>query len=209
MRRTILIFLIALAPALVNAQVVEDCIGITNDSYRLACFDSLFRGTASSTIQQAIGSNNHSAGVWDVSIDVNPFDDKRRVVLINSSSEGQNSFGEPILLAIRCISGRTDVLIDWDEHLGFEIDTRSSVRYRIGKDEAISSMWNISSDDEATFYPGNSVRLIEQMIAVDRTSTDGTFVAQITPLGGSSITAIWNLYGLAEAVEPMREACGW
>ncbi len=70
-------------------------------------------------------------------------------------------------------------------------------------------MWDKSSDDEATFYPGNSVLLIEQMIEVDNTSTDGTFVAQITPTGGSSITAIWNLYGLAEAVAPLREACGW
>lgn len=207
MCRKILTLLIALAPVLVSGQTVEDCIGITNDSYRLECFDNLFGDAGRPAIQQLFGSNSRATGVWDVSIDVNPLDDTRQVVLINSSSEGQNSLGEPILLAIRCISGRTDVLVDWDEHLGF--DTRSSIRYRVGRDEAISSMWDMSSDDEATFYPGNSVRLIEQMIEVDRTSTDGTFVAQIMPTGGSSITAIWNLYGLAEAVEPMREACGW
>lgn len=207
MFRTILALLIVFAPVYGNGQTVEDCIGITNDSYRLACFDNLFGDAGNSGSQPIIGSNSRTTGVWDVSIDVNPLDDTSRVVLFNSSSEGQNSLGDPILLAIRCISGSVDVLIDWAEFMGF--DTRTSVRYRVGREDAVSTMWNMSSDDEATFYPGNSVRLIEQMIAVDRTSSDGTFVAQVFPTGGSSITAIWNLYGLTEAAEPLRDACGW
>lgn len=207
MYRTILALLIVFAPVRGNGQAVEDCVGITNDSYRLACFDNLFGDAGNSGSQPITGSNSRTTGVWDVSIDVNPLDDTPRVVLFNSSSEGQSSLGDPILLGIRCVSGSVDILINWAEFVGF--DTRTSVRYRVGREDAISTMWNMSSDNEATFYPGNGIRLIEQMIAVDRTSSDGTFVAQVFPAGGNSITAIWNLYGLTEAVEPLRDACGW
>ncbi|MCY4016883.1 MAG: type VI secretion system-associated protein TagO [Gammaproteobacteria bacterium] len=207
MRKVLLALLVLLVPMASQGQSAEDCVQITNDAYRLACFDNLFGNGSGATSQQASGRTSQSSGVWDVGVDVNPLDDTQRVVLFNSSAEGQNSLGDPILLAIRCISGRTDVLIDWGEYLGF--DARPSVRYRVGREDAVSSMWNKSSDEEATFFPGNSVSLIMRMVAVDETATDGAFVAQVTPTGESAITAVWNLYGLAEAVEPMREACGW
>lgn len=96
--RTILALLIVFAPVCGNGQTVEDCVGITNDSYRLACFDNLFGDTGNSGSQPITGSNSRTTGVWDVSIDVNPLNDTPRVVLFNSSA----SMNEPKKNSIIC-----------------------------------------------------------------------------------------------------------
>jgi len=62
----LLALLVSLAPIASQGQSAEDCVEITNDSYRLACFDNLFGDGNGSTSQQATNATSQSTGVWDV-----------------------------------------------------------------------------------------------------------------------------------------------
>ena len=205
MFRTILALLIVFAPVYGNGQTAEDCIGITNDSYRLACFDNLFGSQRSEADEPGIASTNNT-GVWQVNIEEDPFDDTTQVLLLNDSSQGTSNVGVPFVLGIVCNSGNTDVLIAWEEFLG--LDDGIYVQYRVGKQEAQTSMWELYGNGEFTYYAGNSVELIQQMLEIDGDSTDGVFTAQAIGDYGGGI-AVWNLYGLTEAIAPLRQACSW
>src|SRR5256886_15776047 len=72
---------------------------------------------------------------------------------------------------------------------------------RLGAGEAKNQKWPLSTDNKATFYPGDAAAFLEQLLAADR------LVAQTTPYGESPITAVFDLAGLSAAVEALRG--GW
>lgn len=55
-----------------------------------------------------------------------------------------------------------------------------------------------------TFYPGSgAIGFIKELMDADR------FVAQVTPYNDNPVTAIFDLTGLNQAVQPLQETCGW
>ena len=177
---------------------IASCANIEDDSERLICFDQLAseRGLASQPVNGANSGN--TTGDWLVDVDVNPIDDSTTVTLILEASEGSSSYGDPIYILARCMSGDTDVFISWDDYLGRE----ANVLTRVGDDQAVTQRWSMSTDQTATFHP-QPINFLKELM----TSTQ--LVAQITPYNESPTTAIFKINGLSEAVEPLRQECGW
>lgn len=60
-----------------------------------------------------------------------------------------------------------------------------------------------SSDNSATFYPGDHEELIKRLAVSKR------LVARTQPYNESPVTAVFDLTSIREAVTPVREACGF
>jgi type VI secretion system protein VasI len=88
----------------------------------------------------------------------------------------------------------------WNDYLGSD---RIAVTTRIGDQEAETKRWSLSTDNSATFYPGNDTDFIRAMFAGDR------LVAQTTPYNESPVTAVFNTTGLETAITDLRKTCGW
>jgi type VI secretion system protein VasI len=174
-----------------------DCAKDSNDVSRLVCYDTLAKtrneSRPSAVVYPDVNDN------WRVQQQKNPIDDSTTVSLVNVATEGESSFGRPIGLVIRCMSGATTLYINWNDYLGSE----ASVLTRIGTSEATRQRWPLSTDNEATFYPRDAVGFVKELMTADR------LVAQVTPYNENPVTAVWNVAGLASAVEPLRKACNW
>jgi len=113
--------------------------------------------------------------------------------------EGKSVYGKPIILIIRYKEKEDELYIGWDDYLGSE----AYVKYRIGKNDAITTRWSLSTNSKATFFKGDVVKLIRKLFEVD------SFVAQITPYNENPITAIFDVRGLKNAIEPFNNVVHW
>ncbi|MBK5970470.1 MULTISPECIES: type VI secretion system-associated protein TagO [Thiorhodovibrio] len=139
-------------------------------------------------------------GKWDVSVKTNPLDDSKTVSLYLAASSGVSRWGKPIWLVLTCKSNRTDLYINWNDYLGSDAP---EVIFRIGLNKAKIGRWSISTDNEATFYPGGTISIIKEIMR------SSSFVAQVTPYNESPVTAIFETTGLSNAIKPLRETCLW
>jgi hypothetical protein len=139
-------------------------------------------------------------GKWEVSIDRNPLDDSATVVASLTADSGTSGFGDPVTLLLRCNSSQTDAYIFWDDYLGSD---DPSVTYRMGESPSLTSRWSLSTNSQATFFPGSDKDFIRELMTVER------FVAQTTPYNESPVTAIFDVGGVEGATAELRNACGW
>lgn len=163
---------------------------------RLACYDQLARACG-----LLASSPDKDNGKWVVHVETNPLDDSKTVLLTLTADTGATRLGEKVELVLRCKSRKTEVFIIWNDYLGSGFST--DVTWRVGDSPATTAEWDISTSNESTFYPYDAIAFIGQLIGVSR------LVAQVTPYNESPITAVFDLRGLANAVRPLREACGW
>ena len=103
-------------------------------------------------------------------------------------------------LILRCKSKATDLYVNWNNFLGSD---EATVTTRIGREPASKKAWTLSTDNQASFYPGSPVGFIKQLMAGD------TLVAMTVPYNESPVTATFVISGLADKIEPLRKACGW
>jgi hypothetical protein len=160
-------------------------------------------GTSSSTgidIDSLVASNRPAAPTWTVNESINPVDDSPTAVLSLEASSGTSRMGTPPSLYLRCSSKKTDAFINWHDFMGSD---EVSVTSRLGKNEAQTRTWSLSTDNTATFYPGSAVQFIKALAAVD------TVVFRSTPYNESPVTAVFAVKGLAEKLGPLQKACGW
>ena len=177
---------------------IAKCAAVEGSLTRLNCYDQLAESLGL-TPETTTLSSGPGEGNWRVSIDTNPIDDSRTVVLALTADEVSSTYGEPISLILRCQSNNTEVYINWNSYLGSEAD----VTTRVGDAPAQTRRWPLSTDSKATFYPGGDISFINSLMESDQ------FVAQVTPYSESPVTAVFNTAGLEKAVEPLRETCNW
>lgn len=199
--RKLLFFLGALLAA-TNVYAIDDasfesCAAMQEDTARLLCFDNLAKANGY-TRNQSQDSSVDGVGDWIVDVEVNPIDDTTTVTLILEATSGTSVYGDPVYFFARCMSGETDVFISWDDYLGRE----ANVLTRVGEEEATTQKWGMSTDQTATFHP-KPVAFLKDMMSTDR------LVAQVTPYNESPVTAIFQISGLSQALEPLREECEW
>ncbi len=173
-------------------HLLQTCADYIDDTDRLQCYDLWW--------SLAGASGGEATDQWDIQESINPIDDSKTVVLSNSSTEGRSNFGRSILLILRCRSNDTDLYINWGDYLGSD---SPNVLIRVGSDEAETTRWNISTDNEATFYPFDAITFIRRLMTAE------TLVAQTTPYNENPTTAVWDLSGLSDAIRPLSLACEW
>jgi len=151
-------------------------------------------------------------GKWLVAKKINPrgdpIDDTTTIIFQLESDSGKSANGKPIYLILqyerRYRSETTDVIIDWNSYL----KSSPKVMYKFGNQEAFRRNAGLSTDDEATFYhywqdysgnPTGSIDFIRHLMKVDR------LVAQLTPYNEIPITAVFDVRGLKETIEPYND----
>ena len=139
---------------------------------------------------------------WRARAEVSALDDSINVVLINQSINTiPDRFGRQnhAQLSLRCQEGRTEVLINWGQF----ITTQSArVTTRLGAGEAQTSEWNMSSNHEATFHR-RPIDHIRELLEANEV------LYQVTPHGQNPVRASFELYGLADEIDTLRQSCGW
>ena len=201
MRALRLLFVLSV-PAGLSAQDVTaeiaQCAAIEGALQRLDCFDQLARELGVDSPQPASPADGVKVGSWEVSDEINPLDDTRSVRLGQIAESGQSSMGSSIALVLMCQSGETDLAINWSDYLGSEV----RVTTRVGRQRAETKRWNLSTNSQASFYPDNAREFIlTELMNADR------FIAQTTPYNENPVTAVFDLTGLSQAIEPLLEAC--
>lgn len=194
--------LCALVPLIAHGsadQVLDQCAKVKRDTDRLACFDRVVKGRESA--QTVVGSPA-STGKWKVTKEVDPISGKMVYRARLQADSGVGSYGDPIVMEARCSSDRPDlpqVLIDWRTYLG-----RSPIEteYRLGQEQAIRTTLNLSTDGQATFFPG-AVPMLRWIEVED------SFAIRLTPYGSSPLTAVFDIRGAKAAFADNRAACGW
>ena len=177
-------------------QPIGRCAIQDGDLQRLVCYDSIAKRLGYTRTPSA--TNVAGSGEWRLSTEQNPIDDTRTVTLSLAATSGQSRLGDAVRLIVRCQSGKIHAFIIWSSYLGLE---KTLVTTRLGPGDAKTQPWPLSTDNQATFYPGNDAAFLEQLLSSDR------LVAQTTPYSESPITAVFELAGLSAAVKPLREVC--
>lgn len=142
-----------------------------------------------------------AAGDWIIGdIEQDPLTDEATALVYLESESGTSAFGNPVVLIIRCSNGATELFINWRDYLGSD---PPRVTTRIGDTPAETDLWDLSTSNDATFYPGRDVGYIRSMFG------ETTFVAQTQPYNEGNVTAVFNITGIEDALVNVREACSW
>lgn len=184
-----------------HAQDASSCVSIENSEERLQCFDQAF-ATPEEPTTPDIESD------WSVRTDVSPLDDSKSVYLsVTSMSPIMGRYGrlETGTLYIRCFENTTSLFTLWGGH--FMSDNRGGGRvdYRIDDNPAAHVSMQESSDNEALglWNGGVSIPFIKRLFGGEK------IFMRASPFNESPVEMTFNISGLEEAIEPLREACGW
>lgn len=186
-------------------EQVTACSAVAGEADRLACFDAVASGAAPAPPGPAL--DDAGDGAWTIATQVNPLDDTPTVTLGLPATTALSRFGRPITLVVRCQSGRTEASVLWHDFLGTDAPAFQgrwkNVVARLGDEPAVTAPWPTSVDEVSTLMPEPVVDTLRRMAA------EATFVAQTAPLNATPVTAEFDLTGMAEALRPLADACGW
>ncbi|MDT4849754.1 Type VI secretion system VasI, EvfG [compost metagenome] len=102
-------------------------------------------------------------------------------------------------MTVRCSNNATEMYINWNDFLGSDAYTT----FRVDKEQASKSNWQLSTDKVAAFYPGSPVPLLKKIAG------SSSFVASVTPYNESPVTAVFDTAGASSAFTDIRKGCGW
>ncbi len=191
------IFFTANSHADIDKKEYAKCAAIKGDLSRLECYDNLAQ-TKKLDGRQVQPTSIKDKGKWLVSIDINPIDDSKTVMLILDADSGKNRWGKPVSLIARCKSNSTELYISWNDYLGGEVD----VLTRVGDNKAITKRWGLSTDKKASFH-NKPISFLNEMLTAPK------LIAQVTPYNENPLTVVFNTAGLESAIKPLRETCSW
>ena len=148
-------------------------------------------------------------GKWILRTETNPVDGTETtsatLPAVEDGSRGRSS----IELVLRCESNQTMILIDWGEYLRSDSPT---VTTRVDSLPPATAKWSRSPDKRASIYkPLGPKNTREQRIKSFARQLLGAekLAARLLPNEGSSVTAVFELHGVAAALKSVRRACGW
>lgn len=138
---------------------------------------------------------------WRVNTTTHPADGSTTVVLYRGAMEvrAHSALHTPILY-VRCKRGATELYIDWHDYIP---GSTHQVTTRLDRGPTQARMWSLSRSNVATFYPDSPVDFLQALMQADLLYTEAT------PYNTSPVTAVFDVEGLAEAIQPLRTQCGW
>lgn len=160
-----------------------------------ALVEALFESSGRAVPDREASSSRSGSSVtdrWIVNVDTDPLSDETVVFFAVTASSGGNRYGEAPVLALRHSGSAQDVYIVWHDYLAEE---RQIIEYRIGEGRTQRRGWPVSTDNEATFYPGDVGEFVRELAEAEG------LVARTTPYNESPVTAVFDLSGLEEIVE--------
>ncbi|WP_162997622.1 type VI secretion system-associated protein TagO [Pseudomonas sp. LTJR-52] len=197
MRKLLILSLLPISALAVEDKEVSYCAAVNNAVERLECYDSIAAKHSLAPILEAKAIEG--IGSWEVTTKVDPLNDKNVYLAGLSAATGSGRYGDKVVMLIRCAENKTDLIINWNSYLGREAE----IIFRIDKQKAQKSTWQLSTDKKAAFYPGSPVKLLKQL------AESTSFVANVTPYNENPITAIFDTSGADSALKDVRKECGW
>ena len=177
---------------------LSKCAQIGIQQIRLKCFDELAVRESKNTPKKEEPVFNVN-GKWNVSVKSDPVDDIKTVTLSLASEDSQY-----IRMIIHCKSDKTTFYIHWNTAL-VTYNDMTPVLSRIGKEDAIKSLWPLSISEESIFHPDRPpISFIKKLISND------TYLARVTSrTNPNPFTAVFDIKGLGNAIKPLMETCHW
>ncbi|MEM7211960.1 MAG: type VI secretion system-associated protein TagO [Pseudomonadota bacterium] len=192
-----------------NSAIASDslatCSLIASESDRLACYDrAAGRGAESVKDTEAEGTK------WAIYTWKSDLTDDSNVSLFVSANKGTVcKYGDPerIDLVLRCREKTTSAYFS-TQRCYFNTDAKGDhgrIDVRFDNDAVTSISTIASSNHKALFLYGDreAIPFIEKLLSTKN------LVARFYPNFGSSVTTTFDVYGLDEAIKPLRQACGW
>lgn len=186
----------------VSVAQPDQCIDIQNDLDRLACYD---REVGRTPTVEPIVEGEHA---WSVRSETSEMTDDTNVYMaVRSEDPPQCRFGnqDAVMLMIRCLENRTSIFF----HTGCHMTDSSYSNYgdvdiRLDDDPAETvSMNSTTTNDALIVSSGRAIKLAKKMFGKKR------LLARMMPYGESPMTTRFDISGTEEAIEPLRETCGW
>tara|TARA_B100001250_G_scaffold55793_1_gene43126 strand:+ start:1966 stop:2688 length:723 start_codon:yes stop_codon:yes gene_type:complete len=119
--------------------------------------------------------------------------DDSKIILIFIPSEGDDN----VTLYIRCNQNKIDLWINWDTYISNE---PVRVQERLDKNEMFEMEWHPSNDGTATFhkYPESFIKNLLK---------SKKLVLRLTPYNSNSITEVFMINNLKEALNHFKDNC--
>ena len=182
----------------------KTCAAMSDADKRLLCYDGIFRVKRTAATSMSARMN----GKWNVRREVSRIDDSSTVVLSIKSDDnflGKYGAEKHASMIIRCMENTTSIYFKFGDHFLADIQGYGALTYRLDDRKPGKKSLDVSTDNEALglWAGGSSIPFIKQMLGTE------SLVVRVTPFNESSITATFDIRGIDEAVQPVREACSW
>lgn len=144
---------------------------------------------------------------WQTHKSTSPIDDSTTVVIIQEAKATYtNRYGHPgrANLQILCERNTTALALVLPELYTSDIGGLGNVTFRADRDPAFSVQMIASNDRTSLMIPsGLAIRSIKKIIGGE------TLFAQTLTVSEPAVEVTFDLAGLEDALQPVREACGW
>jgi len=153
------------------------------------------------------GGDKGCKGSWSSRSEIDPMTDKTSVWISTRALfpyvDWLGRSHTPVLY-VRCKNDKTEVIIDNDGPADPELGRYNQATVSLRFDEAKAKRYraNESTDSESLFLP-SSISLAKRMLKSD------SLLYEFTPFQTGPATLAFDLRGLDQHIEPLRETCGW
>lgn len=187
------------------AESIQECRSLTNQTQRYQCYDDAEQALAEAQ------SVTRDIGKFDYKSITDPITGQTEHSVFLRSDRGLNRRRNPIELELTCDSTRPSdyqLVLNWGEFLP---STEPDVTTRIGQGDSVTGTWRTDRFRERTIYPGSEagfskVELVNQLQA-EADAGNATLVFRTTPYNYAAITAVFDMTGFSDVIEPMRASC--
>ncbi len=187
------------------AETILECRILTDREQRYQCYDDAEQ-------QQAEAQRvTRDVGKFDYESTSDPITGQTEHSVFLRSDRGLNRRRNPIELELTCDStepGDYRLVLNWGEFLP---STEPEVTTRIGQGESVTGTWQTGRFRERTIFPGaesgfTKVELINELEA-EAEAGNTTLVFRTTPYNYTPITAVFDMTGFTDVIQPMRSSC--
>jgi len=191
------------SPAL--AQVTpERCALIGGATERLACYDSIFR-----TDTPPAGQEAEAINLWTTGIEISEIDGTETVYATIPSEQliPARPTGRALArMTVLCTNEVTTLQFTFaGQFMGTENSNSAPITTQFDRNPPQTQSQPLSQDRTAIgfFQSAQAIGFAGQLMDAER------LLVRATPLGQRSVTVSFVLEGIAEALAPVAEACGW
>jgi type VI secretion system protein VasI len=181
-----------------GAVSAQKCAEIENDTLRLECFDLEFRKTRQVSREAK----------WILVEEKSRIDDSTNIFMYVKSLEPiPQRFGgrDAARLIINCRENTTSLYINFGKNFMSDHAGGGRVITRIDEKPAKTIPMQVSTNNEALglWRGGTSIPFIQSMFGSEQ------MFVRATPFSESALSMDFPIFGLEEAIRPLRAACNW